>query len=349
MSERIRGQIWRNGEKVDGFELNKVSDCLDDPALLVWADLECPTSETMATLAEELKLDPFAVEDTVATAERVKAVGYAHHTFLMVYAVTATDAPDSAQREDHDVDREDDDPQSPARRADAFDLHRISVFVKKNAIITVRRTPHFDIESVVTRWDEIGGEQYGIGALLHGLLDVVVDGHFDAVQQLDDALEDIEGLLFDEKVPGRTLQRQTYAIRKDLVQLRRVILPMREVIGSIQRRRFENDAPSELDPHFSDLYDHALRAAEWTESLRDMVTTVFETNLSLADARLNSVMKKLTGWAAIIAVPTAITGFYGQNVPYPGYDQTAGFIISTVLIVVIVVGLYFSFRRRDWI
>ena len=65
---------------------------------------------------------------------------------------------------------------------------------------------------------------------------------------------------------------------------------------------------------YADLYDHVLRVSEWTESLRDMVTTVFETNLSLQDARLNTVMKKLTGWAAIIAVPTAITGFYGQNV-----------------------------------
>ena len=70
---------------------------------------------------------------------------------------------------------------------------------------------------------------------------------------------------------------------------------------SIQGREVGIVAPSELDPHFSDLYDHALRAAEWTESVRDMITTVFETNLSLADARLNSVMKKLTGWAAIIS------------------------------------------------
>ncbi|MGC5257871.1 magnesium transporter CorA family protein [Gordonia sp. DT218] len=345
MSERIRGQIWRDGEKVDGFELSRVSDCLADSDLLVWADLECPTSETMATLADELDLDPFAIEDTTASAERVKTVAYAHHTFLMVYAVVLNDDEPSEAAPATQTSGG----QSPAEQAKAFDLHRISVFVKGNALITVRRTADFDIDTVVQRWDDIGGEQYGIGALLHGLLDVVVDGHFDAVQQLDDAMEDLEGLLFDERVAGRALQRQTYDLRKDLVLLRRVVLPMREVIGGIQRRRFENKAPPELDPHFSDLYDHALRAAEWTESLRDMVTTIFETNLSLADARLNTVMKKLTAWAAIIAVPTAITGFYGQNVPYPGYGHTVGFITSAVLIVAIVVGLYFSFRRRDYL
>ena len=80
-----------------------------------------------------------------------------------------------------------------------------------------------------------------------------------------------------------------------------------------------------------------------------MVTTVFETNLSLQDARLNMVMKKLTSWAAIIAVPTAVTGFYGQNVPYPGFDTPGGFVVSSALIVVLVIVLYVLFRRRDWL
>ena len=92
-----------------------------------------------------------------------------------------------------------------------------------------------------------------------------------------------------------------------------------------------------------------LRVSEWTESLRDMVTTVFETNLSLQDARLNTVMKKLTGWAAIVAVPTAITGFYGQNVPYPGYGLHWGFVVSTAITAVLVVILYIMFKRRDWL
>jgi magnesium transporter len=80
-----------------------------------------------------------------------------------------------------------------------------------------------------------------------------------------------------------------------------------------------------------------------------MVNTVFETNLSLQDARLNTVMKKLTGWAAIIAVPTAITGFYGQNVIYPGNGTVGGFITSSAIILLLVIVLYVSFKRRDWL
>ena len=74
-----------------------------------------------------------------------------------------------------------------------------------------------------------------------------------------------------------------------------------------------------------------IRANEWVDSLRDMVTTIFETGLSLADARLNQIVRKLSGWAAIIAVPTAVTGFYGQNVPYPGLRREVGLLASTVV------------------
>jgi magnesium transporter len=104
-----------------------------------------------------------------------------------------------------------------------------------------------------------------------------------------------------------------------------------------------------MGPYFQDVYDHVLRATEWTESLRDLVSTILETNLTIQGNRLNSIMKKVTGWAAIIAVPTAVTGFYGMNVPYPGFAQHAGFVASVVLVVVLSGGLYLLFKRLDWL
>jgi magnesium transporter len=126
--------------------------------------------------------------------------------------------------------------------------------------------------------------------------------------------------------------------------LRRIVLPMREVVNTIRR-----SDTVERDGWYDDLYDNVIRAAEWTESLRDMITTVFETNLSLQDARLNIVVKKLTGWAAIIAVPTLVTGWYGQNIPYPGFSQVSGVVTSALLSVITSVVLYVMFRRRGWI
>jgi magnesium transporter len=335
--------VWRAGKSQDDFEFASISDYLVEDDTLVWADIYDPDHAALKELAEEIGLNDWAVEDAVGDAERTKATVYKTHTFFTVYAVAPTNSADDTES--------------------ALSLHRISGFVLPQGLITVRLAPPGasspspgaslapgdDGDAISQRFDELGGQEYGVGALVHGLLDVVVDGHFEAVQCLDDTVESIEDDLFADASPKSGLQRRTFRLRKDLVELRRVVLPMREVVSAIQHRRLDAKTAPELDPLYADLYDHVLRASEWTESLRDMVSTVFETNLSLQDARLNTVMKKLTGWAAIIAVPTAITGFYGQNVLYPGIQTVAGFITSTALIVLLVAVLYVSFKRRDWL
>ncbi|WP_370329831.1 magnesium transporter CorA family protein [Mycolicibacterium hippocampi] len=327
----VRGRIWRDGKAQDDFEFSAISDCLASDDTLVWCDIYDPDHAILKDLAQELHLNSWAVEDAIAVAERTKAAAYKTHTFFTVYAVTVRTPPPEDASES------------------TLETHRISAFVLPRGLITVRLSPDFDIDQVSRRFDELGGQEHGVGSLVHGLLDVVVDGHFDAVQCLDDGIESLEDDLFSDQAPRGGLQRKTFQLRKDLVALRRVVLPMREVVTLIQHRRMDARTAVELDPVYADLYDHVLRVSEWTESLRDMVTTVFETNLSLQDARLNMVMKKLTGWAAIIAVPTAITGFYGQNVLYPGIDTAGGFVVSTAIIAVLVVVLYVMFKKRDWL
>jgi magnesium transporter len=102
-------------------------------------------------------------------------------------------------------------------------------------------------------------------------------------------------------------------------------------------------------PYYQDVYDQGLRAAEWTDGLRDLVTSILETNLTIQGNRLNVTTKKVTGWAAIIAVPTLITGYFGMNVPYPGYGEKAGFAASIVTIVLTGLVLYLIFKRKDWL
>jgi magnesium transporter len=107
--------------------------------------------------------------------------------------------------------------------------------------------------------------------------------------------------------------------------------------------------PEDLYPYYQDVYDHILRVSESSDSLRDLVATIVETNLSLRDYRQNQIVKKVSSWAAIIAVPAAITGYFGMNVPYPGSGDQWGFIFSTVLLVVASLSLYMLFRWRDWL
>jgi magnesium transporter len=346
-------RVWRDGTvAMDNCTADQLQRFLDDEGCLVWVDLRDPNHEQLSTLAQELNLHPLAIEDAVAHLERTKAIRYGRYTVVTAYATRIPDLQVS-EPPGRDSPRYTDNQRVIAGGHSALQLDRISVFVLPRGIVTVRQDSNFDMQQVVGRWEDNADLlKYGAGALVHGLLDVIVDGHFDAVQALDDAMEELEDGLFDAQSRTAVVQRRTYQIRKDLVQLRRVTLPMRELVNTVLRHRREtgNDSgAADLNSSYDDLYDHVLRVAEWTESLRDMITTIFETNLSLQDARLNTVMKKLTAWAAIIAVPTAITGYFGQNVLYPGYGTQWGFVFSTAVIAVIAGGLYLLFHRKDWL
>jgi magnesium transporter len=123
---------------------------------------------------------------------------------------------------------------------------------------------------------------------------------------------------------------------------------MREAVSSLMRREQEV-VSEELYPYYQDVYDHILRVTEATDSLRDLATAIVETNFSLRDYRQNLIVKKVSSWAAIVAVPAMITGYYGMNVPYPGAGQVSGVVVSTLLMLVASVGLYLVFKRRDWL
>jgi len=318
--------VWRKGVlEAEDFPVERVSDYLQQPDAVVWADLCLPDQDDLHQMAEELGLAPLAVEDAVASQERPKLDRYPTHLFLSTYAMSlVADQP--------------------------LHLTQVSAFVLPQALVTVHRAD-FDIDPVVKAWDDgLEMVEFGGRGLLYGLLDVIVDGYLACLQQLDDQIEDAEDRLFDDPPrSGTDIQRQTYLLRRQLTGVRKVVLPMRDVADAMLRHAELHSEQPDILERLRDLRDHVIRANEWNDALRDVIATMFETGLSLADARLNQIVRKLSGWAAIIAVPTAVTGFYGQNLPYPGYQQWWGFLVSTAVIVVLAVGIWLVFRRRGWL
>jgi magnesium transporter len=322
----VRTRCYGSGAVVgQDFSQAEVDTHLAAANTVVWIDLFAPSLEDLQAVAEELGLHSLAVEDAVTGRQRPKFARFEGHDFLTAYAVRL------------DID------------SGELVTAEIAAFVTANALVTVRMDENFPVEGLTAHLDANADlTVHGVGALVHGLLDFVVDGQFDAVQSLDEEIESLEDLLFDERPHDRDVQRRSFALRKSLVHLRRVVLPMREVVNTLMRRDV-GIVVTALTPYYQDLYDHVLRASEWTESLRDLVSTIMETSLTIQGNRLNIITKKVTSWAAIIAVPTAITGFYGQNLPFPGFAQTWGVLASTGLIVSVSVSLYFAFKRWDWL
>jgi magnesium transporter len=187
-----------------------------------------------------------------------------------------------------------------------------------------------------------------VGYLLYGLLDEVVDSYFGASQQFDDFYDRVSEGIFSGRPVDPARQRHWFEMRRALVALHRLVGPLREAVSSLMRREHAI-VTSELYPYFQDVYDHILRASETTDSLRDLVTSIVESNLSLRDYRQNLIMKKVTSVAAILAVPTLITGYYGMNVPFPGFERGWGFLSAVVLIAIVSGLLYLLFRRKDWL
>ncbi|MBD8702425.1 magnesium transporter CorA family protein [Frigoribacterium sp. CFBP 13712] len=318
-------RAYRGGELIaHGFPLAEVSDHLEDADCIVWVDFTDPSPADLAELEDELGLHELAVEDALHDGQRPKIDRYDGHLFTALYDV--------------DFDRD----------SGVLSTSEVKAFVTARALVTIHH-PEFDVSRLERTYDDnVDLTTHGVTYLLWGLLDSVVDRHFDATDALDDEIEGIADDLFDPKPRTLDVQKRSFALRKSLVQLRRVSSPMREVLNTLLRRDLK-EVDAEMQPYFQDVYDHVLRVSEQNDSLRDLVSTILDTNLNLQSNRMNLIMKKVTSWAAIIAVPTAITGFYGQNVPYPGFQSTTGFITSCVLIVAIGGVLWWQFRRRDWL
>lgn len=321
----VRTRLYRNGElEREDVVLGELDDLVRQEGVTVWVDYTSPTAEDLDGIEKVLGLHRLAVEDAVHEHQRPKLDRYPTHLFLAAYHAEL------------------------ATECNELKVSEIKAFITPGALVTVHG-PDMDPGQLTAHWDEEPDlARHGVSFLLWGLLDLIVDGHFDTVQELDARIDSLEDILFDDHAVDHDLQRRSFELRKSLVRLRRAVLPMREVLNTLLRRDLEV-LDRDMQPFLQDVYDHVLRVSEWTESLRDLVTTILETHISIQGNRMNLVMKKVTSWAAIIAVPTAVTGFFGQNVPFLGFQSPLGLMLSLGLIVVASAVLYMIFKKKEWI
>ena len=303
--------------------------------------------DELPEVAGILGLHSNAVEDAVREPapydelrQRTKYERYPGHVFLYLYAahldLTPLGEPESEQ--------------------EGMRLIGVPVFVSRQFLVLVDRGG-LGSSALIRHWDQQPQQssihQHGTAGLLHTVLDQIVDSHLSATDELTERVDLLEDTVFEgpTDLDPRQLQRSSYATRKSLVRLWRVAGPMREVVLSAMRG--DEDAEVDVDTAtmrlYQDVYDHTIRVVENLEGLRELLATLYEARIALADHSLNTVTKKLAAWAAIIAVPTAVTGFYGQNLAYPGFGTHWGFVFSTALWGGVALFLYVLFRRRRWL
>jgi magnesium transporter len=326
---RVTGVIdcaaYAGGWRQSDFEIDDISEVLKHDDRFIWIGLFEPSEPLLRKVQEEFGLHDLAIEDAHAAHQRPKIERYLDSLFVVLR--TARTVGDD-------------------RRLEFGETH---IFVGARYIVTVR---HGSLRSHVglrARCESIPDQlSQGPGFVLYALMDFVVDQYFPIVEALEEELEEIEEQIFGAKYSRQTTSR-IYSLKRDLLALKRAVSPLVDVCNRLVR--FEDELiPAETRPYFRDVYDHVVRINDNIDTVRELLGTALEANLSLVSVSQNEDTKRLAAWAAIIAIPTMLAGIYGMNFDQmPELRWWYGYPVVLGVMVACCVTLYIGFKRSHWL
>jgi magnesium transporter len=304
-----------------------------DPAWLrpssgvnVWADLAAPTPDELRILEDVFHFHPLAIEDAVAQVHHPKIETYKGYLYLILHGIDYRKA------------------------QTAFATHDTDFFLGSNYLVTIhdgQMRSVAAVRDVCRRNEHILAE--GPAALMHRIIDRMVDNYRPEVEELEKWLDELETQVFES--PHRDLIREILAVKRDVVGLRRIATPQRDALARLARREF-SVISDELAYRFRDVYDNLVRIADESLIFQDRVSSILDAHLSNISHRLNEVMKVLTVITVIFMPLTLVAGIYGMNMklplvataedPRPFWWVIGGMAVAVALMLA-------AFRRRGWI
>jgi magnesium transporter len=328
MSEVVGCAAYAAGRRVADLTVDELPQAADHPDWFVWIGLHEPGEALLKHLQAIFGLHDLAVEDAMCAHQRPKIEEYDDTVFVVLRTVQAV--------------------QPEAGKA-PIQLGETHLFVGPRFVISVRHGASSSYAAVRTRCEATPGLlAKGPDFVLYAIMDFVVDGYFPVVDQLEEDISRIEHHIFAD-VPRRNIPQRIYRLKRELLLIKRAILPLVEVCNRLLRFDF-GSIDDDCKPYFRDVYDHVLRINERLDGLRDLLSGALEANLSLISVRQNDIMKQLAAWAAIFAVPTMIAGVYGMNFEdMPELHWRHGYPFAWALMLGTAGSLYVFFKRREWL
>jgi magnesium transporter len=291
---------------------------------VAWIDLYEPTQEEFESVAQELALPPRMIEGAIKPQQRPKLVRYGDSLFVVLKTARYLDEPEKVE------------------------FSEVHVLVGKDFIVTVRYEEIPALEEVRRRLEgEPESLRQGPQPILREIMDQIVDDYEPVLEGLGTDIQEVEDEVFGGNADD--VSQRIYELSRELVQFQRATSPLAR---SLERggERNEHDIDPELRSYLRELHDRVLRVEEPTEGFRDMLSDILVVNLTLIGVRQNDQTKKISAWAAILIVPTLITGIYGMNFDFmPELHWTFGYPLALALMVSISVGLYAVFRHVRWL
>lgn len=314
---------YRDGKRHD-LAFDAISEVLADPGGgFVWVGLYEPDESLLDTLQEEFGLHDLAIEDAHNAHQRPKIETFGDTLFIAAH---------TAQRVDGQLR-----------------FGETHVFYGPRFLVTVRHGASLSFAPVRERLErDPKAMAHGSAAALHGVLDFIVDNYEPIVDDFRDELDSLEQAVFAEEYRRETLRR-LYALRKDLTRMRMAMAPMQDVLSQLARNK-ELGISSVARPYFRDVLDHAIRTTDNIDVLREMVAAAMSVNLSMVAINQGEVVKRLAGWAALLAAPTLVASWYGMNFEHmPELHGRWSYLVLIGVVVLVCLGLYRYLKKVRWL
>jgi magnesium transporter len=296
----------------------------------VWLGLYEPTEEELASISERYGLHPLAVEDAVYAHQRPKLEHYDEAVFMVLK---------TARYVEHE---------QLTATSEVVDTGEVMVFLGANYVITVRHGEHSGLRELRARLEE-QRELLCLGpsAVLYAVADLVVDTFVEVASAVTEDVDELESSVFS---PDRTDDiGRLYQLKRELMALRKAVTPLEAPLQKLAERQIDV-VPETMRSYFRDVQDHAIRVRDQVSGLDELLSSILQASLARTTLADNEDMRKISAYAGIIAVPTAIAGIYGMNFRFmPELEWRYGYPLVLAVIVAICVVLYRSFKRNGWL
>ncbi len=303
---------------------------IGDANRLLWVDFEAePNERSEPILSQTFKFHPLAVDDALRETHVPKLDDWGDYLYLVLQSVVYIQDPD-----------------------DPLDVRELDIFLGSNYVVTHHDNP---IPAVDQLWERLHRDdrqaRQGAGYLMYELIDNLVANILPIVDEMDQALEDVEDMIFAD--PDAEVLEKIFDLKSGVIRLRQVIAPQREVVNKLARDSYPVIDVGERI-YFRDVYDHLVRSYEINEGMRDQATGALETYLSVINNRMNDVMKTLTIITTLFMPLSFLVGFFGMNffqpaAPTPVWTGRSTLILALAVMIVSPVGMYLYARVRKWL
>ena len=297
----------------------------------VWLGLHEPTDQEFAGIAELFDLHPLAVEDAIEAHQRPKLERYGETLFAVFKTVCYVEH------------------EELTATSEVVNTGEIMVFVGADFVITVRHGRHGSLGPLREELESDPGQlAKGPSAVLHALADHVVDDYLTVTDAVHADIDQVETDVFSE-AGARADPGRIYQLKRELLELKRAVVPLTRPLEDLATRPIRAVDP-EIQAYFRDVSDHLLRAKEQIAAFDELLNSILQAHLAQVTVAQNEDMRKITAWAAIVAVPTMVCGVYGMNFDHmPELHWRYGYGMVIGVISVACLALYRGFRRSGWL